>query len=181
MADLTEKELAVLTHIGSNGGKITQRQISTYTGISLGLINSILKNLAQKGCLKIKPAGRRKIKYHLTAKGLYVRNYNSYNLINRTIGEIKNIKACIKELVMRKAKAGNNKIGIVGNGELAEMVRSAALDLSDIELFWLDDNFLEKDIEKLDLLIDCRQENNMMEDFADLERINLIDYIITKL
>ena len=92
MSMLTEKELRIIDRIGDNGGKITQRQIASHTGFSLGLTNLILKKLAKTGYVKVKQLNSKKIHYILTSKGMIEKTQKSYRYIFKTINNIKYLK-----------------------------------------------------------------------------------------
>ena len=48
----------------------SQRELSRRLGLSLGLVNTFLKRLVNKGYFKVKTMPRKRIKYFLTAEGL---------------------------------------------------------------------------------------------------------------
>lgn len=77
---------------------VTQRQLASETGISLGLTNIILKRLAHKGYLKMKRLNRRNIKYVLTSEGFAHCTRRSYNYVLRTISSVHGLRQKIKDV-----------------------------------------------------------------------------------
>ena len=53
----------------SKGDPVTQRDLSQRSGIALGLVNLYIKNLVQKGYIKVSGIPRKRYKYYLTPKG----------------------------------------------------------------------------------------------------------------
>jgi EPS-associated MarR family transcriptional regulator len=71
---IKEDILRILRILASNDG-LTQRNLATYLGISLGKTNYLVKALAQKGLIKMRNFTQhgeklKKVKYILTKRGL---------------------------------------------------------------------------------------------------------------
>lgn len=96
-----------ILRILSSNNELTQRDLSTHLGISLGKTNYLLKSLTQKGLVKIKNFTARdqklkKVKYILTKKGLRERLYLTYYFLKIKEKEYLKLK---REL----GKLSNNK------------------------------------------------------------------------
>ena len=61
--------LRLMGEIGRDGSP-TQRELSRRLNISLGLVNTFLKRLVNKGYFKVKTMPRNRVKYFLTPEGL---------------------------------------------------------------------------------------------------------------
>ena len=63
--ETTEHELEILENIYKHKEQIHKRDLAQIVGLSLGMINAILKRLVKKGWLKIKKVNNRNIQYIL--------------------------------------------------------------------------------------------------------------------
>lgn len=126
---ITEKEFKVISQLGKDA-HITQRQISQNVGLSLGLVNIILKRLIKKGYVKIKRLNRRNLQYFLTPKGFSQISRRSYHYLWKTIDSVKRLKEKIQELVLEEYSKGTTQFVIVGDGELANIIEISLRDLN---------------------------------------------------
>lgn len=85
------KELEILKAI-SEQEKITQRELSERTGLSLGAINILVKKLMQKGLIKIEGLKPKTIRYLLTPKGFAEKTQRTYEYLNNYCKQILNIQ-----------------------------------------------------------------------------------------
>jgi DNA-binding MarR family transcriptional regulator len=130
------KEDEIIVHIARQPD-LTQRQLASETGISLGMTNIILKRLAHKGLVKMKRLNRRNIKYVLTPSGIAHYSRRSYDYLLRTVSSVKSIKQKIKGLVLEEVGKGAKGFSIRGEGELADIAELALRDLaSELETEW---------------------------------------------
>ena len=127
--EVTEKELKIISQLGKDAN-ITQRQISQNVGLSLGLVNIIVKKLIEKGYVKIRRLNRRNLQYFLTPKGFSQLSRRSYHYFWKTIDSVKRLKEKIQELVLEEYSKGITQFLIVGNGELADIVEISLRDLN---------------------------------------------------
>jgi len=126
--EVTEKELKIISQLGKDAN-ITQRQISQNVGLSLGLVNIILKKLIKKGYVKIRRLNRKNLQYFLTPKGFSQLSRRSYHYLWKTIDSVAKMKNKIQELVLEEYSKGTTQFLIVGNGELADIVEISLRDL----------------------------------------------------
>ena len=77
----SEKEITILNHIHTNPQHVNQRDLAKITGLSLGMTNSIVKRLAQKGLLTIKRVNNRNIHYLVTPSGIEILTRKSTPLL----------------------------------------------------------------------------------------------------
>lgn len=178
MNTLTDKELTIIDRISTNGGETTQRQIARHAGLSLGLTNIILKRLTQKGYIKVKQLTPKKMHYILTPKGITEKAQKSYQYIFKTIREIKNINDSIQRLLITECQLGAKKIGILGENELTEIIKMFSTQIPNAEIVWLGNNISDKDIQGIDLLLDCRHEACILQNVSPAKIINMADYIV---
>ena len=125
---ITEEESRIIREIRTDKN-LTQRKISQKTGISLGMVNVILKRLTKKGYIKVRRLNRRNLQYLLTPKGFSEITKRSYHYLLRTIDSVRKIKAEIQELVLQEYCKGKTEFIIFGDGELADIIELSLKNL----------------------------------------------------
>lgn len=128
-AKITENEFKVIHQLG-RGARVTQRQVSQNSGLSLGLVNLILKKLIKKGYVKVKRLNRRNLQYFLTARGFSEISRRSSHYLWKTIDSVKRLKGKIQKLVLKEYSKGKTEFIILGDGELADIVEISLRDLN---------------------------------------------------
>jgi len=91
----TTKEFSILSYIEQNSDA-TQRELSEHVGVSLGMINILLKRLVKKGLVKIERLQPNSVKYFLTPQGIASKLERTYGYIVRTYRELSLFKGSIK-------------------------------------------------------------------------------------
>ena len=114
---LSEKHFQILETLG--GQEIsTQRQLAQFTGISLGQINYVLKQLLTKGLVKIGNFRKNPHKigyvYLLTPKGIEAKSKLAARFIISKLKEYNNIRGKLAERLIAIAKNGHNRIIFIG-------------------------------------------------------------------
>lgn len=109
----------------------SQRYLSDQLNISLGLVNSFLKRLAQKGYFKATAIPRNRVKYILTPKGMLEKSRLSYAYIQHSFHFYRNARQKLRKTLTRLDQSGTKKIAFYGVGDLAEI---AYLSLQETEL-----------------------------------------------
>jgi DNA-binding MarR family transcriptional regulator len=99
----------------------SQRQLSRKLNVSLGLVNSFIKRLAQKGYFMITNIPKNRVKYILTPKGAAEKTRLTYAYIKYSFEFYKNSRQKIRELFAGLSKQGIQKIVFYGAGDLAEI------------------------------------------------------------
>ena len=66
----SEKELKILEKIHNNEDSVKQRDLEKIAELSLGMTNSILKRLIEKGFITVKKVNNRNIKYAVSPLGI---------------------------------------------------------------------------------------------------------------
>ncbi len=126
--DLDEKEISVI-HLIQSHPNLNQREIAKTSGISLGLVNVILKRLASKGLLKAKRINSRKLSYVLTPSGFLQVVHSTLREINRNILEVKSIQKKVFESLSKIDLQNFDFYIINGDNELSELVETTLLKL----------------------------------------------------
>jgi EPS-associated MarR family transcriptional regulator len=91
-----EEVLTIIKEVEANPS-LTQRAVSSKLGISLGKINYLLKNLIQKGIIKVEsfsthPGKLKKISYLVTPKGFEEKMRLVYYFLKKKEAEYKLLK-----------------------------------------------------------------------------------------
>ena len=80
----------------------SQRDLSTRLNISLGLVNSFMKRLAQKGYFKITNIPKNRVRYILTPKGAAEKTRLTYEYIQYSFQFYKDARKKFKTLPLQK-------------------------------------------------------------------------------
>ena len=102
----------------------TQRELANQTGMSLGMVNNLIKKCARKGLLKIEKASGRHIKYILTPQGLKKISERSLNYIKRSYQAIKVLASTLLEQVEIDLEAGRDIYLYGAKDEVYELIRT---------------------------------------------------------
>lgn len=117
----SDKEAIILEHI-YNDDSLKQRELADKAGISLGMVNAILKRLIEKGWLMTKRLNQRNISYVVSPAGIEEIFKRSYRYFMRTIDNINLYREKIEQLVAEAMEAGYNSITLVGKSDLEFLV-----------------------------------------------------------
>jgi len=99
----------------------SQRQIACQLNISLGLANSFVKRLVQKGFLKVTTIPGNRLKYILTTKGVAEKTRLSYEYIRLSFRFYRDIREKLKIIYSDFELEGIREIAFYGVGELSEI------------------------------------------------------------
>ncbi len=153
MEDQDIRTLKILEEIDSDNSP-SQRDLASRLNISLGLVNSFIKRLANKGYFKVTTVPRNRVKYILTPSGVAEKARLTYEYIQYSYRFYKKVRNKLKLILKDLEANGNSHIAFYGAGDLAEIayisLQETALTLVSV----FDDkragqNFLGKKIESL--------------------------------
>jgi DNA-binding MarR family transcriptional regulator len=123
-----DTEYIILENIYDSGERNTalrQRDLAQITGTSLGMTNSILKRLAQKGWITIKKLNSRNIQYAITLEGFNEIVHRSYHYFKRTIKNAVYYKDSLEDIVRRAKARETAAVILVGVSDLDFIVEHA--------------------------------------------------------
>ena len=138
---MEKQDLHVLRLMGEldRDGNSSQRELSQRLNLSVGLVNTFLKRLVNKGYFKVKTMPRNRVKYFLTPEGLARKGRLTAEYLRYSI----NFYRDVKELLLGKfSEMESNQVSKVlffGAGEVAEMAY-LYLQLTRLELVGLIDD-----------------------------------------
>ena len=114
----SETELDLLEQIAQSRTAVRQRDLARIVGLSLGMTNSILKRLAQKGLLQVRKVNNRNIQYVVSSQGVEEIARRSYRYLKRTIKNVVYYKEAIDRLLGDAAGQGFRRLVLVGKSDL---------------------------------------------------------------
>jgi DNA-binding MarR family transcriptional regulator len=99
----------------------SQRELSKRLNISLGLVNTFLKRLVNKGYFKAKTMPRNRVKYFLTPEGLARKSRLTAEYLQYSVNFYKDIKYLILNKYSEMENKSVSSILFCGAGEVAEL------------------------------------------------------------
>lgn len=117
------KKMTDVLNVLNNEDNPSQREIAKKTGISLGLVNTLIKKCAKKGLVKIERINSRNIRYILTPDGIKTLTKKTIDFVKRSYQAIQQIRSKVKELA-EKHKEEDKEIYVLNeeNNEVFELV-----------------------------------------------------------
>jgi DNA-binding MarR family transcriptional regulator len=97
---------------------LRQRDLAQIAGTSLGMTNSILKRLAQKGWITVKKMNSRNIRYAVTLDGINEILHRSYRYFKRTIRNAVYYKDMLDDMIHRAKRKNVNAVILAGTSDL---------------------------------------------------------------
>ena len=117
----SQRELRLLSEV-QRSSEATQRDLSKRVGIALGLTNLLLRNLSQKGYLRVTQAGWRRWLYTLTPEGFSRKIHLTVGYIHRVLDHYQKARQTLREELGQLDLNMESRIAIYGPGEFAELV-----------------------------------------------------------
>jgi len=117
----------------------SQRDLARKLNVSLGLVNSFIKRLAQKGYFKITSIPRNRVKYILTPKGAAEKARLTYEYIQYSFGFYKESRRKLKNLFKELSHQGVRNVVFYGISDLAE-IAYISLQETKLEIVAIIDN-----------------------------------------
>ena len=98
---INDQQFNILRKI-SKKSSVNQRELASELDISLGKLNYVLRELKQKGLVKLeffkKNPNKLRYLYHLTPKGMYIKTNLTVDFMKRKMKEYDELKKEIKNL-----------------------------------------------------------------------------------
>ena len=115
----------------------SQRSLARRLGVALGITNLLIRNLAQKGYVRVSRAGWRNWVYALTPAGFYRKAQLTVAYIERVLEEHRRVLETLQRELDPLGLHAESRVALHGTGEFAEVVYSAvkALGVEDVRPF----------------------------------------------
>ena len=126
----SDTEYIILENIYDSEGQqvlLKQRDMAQIAGASLGMTNSILKRLAQKGWITIRKLNSRNIQYAITLEGINEIIHRSYRYFKKTIKNVVYFKDILDDVIGKAANRNINTVLLVGTSDLDFIVEHACV------------------------------------------------------
>lgn len=111
----------------------SQRDLARSLGVSLGLVNSFLKRLVNKGYFKVTTIPKNRVRYMLTPKGAAEKTRLTYEYIGSSYRFYKEARQRLRDLFETLHEQGVRRIVIYGANDLAEIAYLSLMQ-TDIDL-----------------------------------------------
>ena len=124
----SDRELRLLSEV-DRFADATQRDLSGRVGIALGLTNVLLRNLAEKGYIRVTRAGWKRWLYALTPAGFSRKVQLTMAYVHRFLGHYQTVRQTLREELRPAALHEESRVAIYGTGEFAELVYLALKEM----------------------------------------------------
>jgi DNA-binding MarR family transcriptional regulator len=104
-----------------NDPSISQRRLSSQMELNVASVNFALQRLIKKGLIRMVGVNPRRIKYHITPKGLSEKTQLAYRFFGRNIHFYKEVRNDIEDRIIRATNGSKTRIAIYGVDELSEI------------------------------------------------------------
>lgn len=133
---------------------LSQREVASSTGLSLGLVNITLKRLVQTGYIKVSNLNKRKVEYILTSEGFVEKAKRTYNYISQTMRTFRDYEDRLDQILNELLSNNTQPVALLGDGELTRLAEMALrTKYPHIRHRLL---LSETDIQPNELVLDCR-------------------------
>ena len=132
--------LRLMGHIDRKGDN-TQRELSHSLNLSLGLVNTCLRRLVDKGYFKMETMPGHRIKYFLTHEGLTKKSRLTAEYLRYSVDFQREIKKLLLGKYLEMGEIGVTSLLFYGAGEVAELAY-LYLNLTNIRLTGVIDDAL---------------------------------------
>ena len=157
----SEKELKILEKIHQNEDSIRQRDLAKIAGLSLGMTNSILKRLIEKGFITVKKVNNRNIKYAVSPLGIEEISKRSFKYFKRTIKNVVVYREAVEDVLAIVKDKGYESVVLVGKSDIDFIIEHECMKKS---LILIRENNKGNDSEKFYLFSENREPEKTMED-----------------
>lgn len=132
---MDKQDLHILRLMGEvdRDGTSSQRELSQRLNISVGLVNTFLKRLVNKGYFKVKTMPRNRLKYFLTPEGLARKSRLTAEYLRYSINFYRDIKELLLSKFDEMESKNMKRVLFLGAGEVAELA-FLYLQLTNLEL-----------------------------------------------
>lgn len=115
-----DKEHRLLDALSRDAG-LSQRQVAKETGLSLGMVNLVLRRLVKTGAIKVVSLNGRTARYLLTPAGAAEKTRRAYEYLHRTMDTFRDLRLRIEQLIAELHADGVREFVINGEGEVADI------------------------------------------------------------
>jgi DNA-binding MarR family transcriptional regulator len=117
----TDTELSLMESIGEaehSQARITQRELASRAGLSLGMTNALLRRLAGSGWVKLTRLSTKNVRYALTPEGMGEIARRTAGYFRRAARNADRYRARLELFIMEAKRAGASTLLLAGASEL---------------------------------------------------------------
>ena len=152
---MQDNEILILEELEKNSD-ITQRDLSEKTGLSLGMVNLLLKKFIKKGFVKLERLNSRSFRYILTPEGFKEKSKKTIEYMKRYYEKTLLIKQNIERIIQAQAYGRNRTYVLFGKDkEMKEIIEGI---LKEFRVKYITENNVEK-IESTNVVLYWNIEN----------------------
>jgi predicted transcriptional regulator len=120
MSDDSEFTIMEILYQAQNDGmkRVKQRDLAETVQLSVGMTNSILKRLLNRGWLAIRRINSRNVQYLITPKGIEELSCRTYRYFKRTIKDIMVFKESVEKVVSNAKKSGKRSVILIWKSDI---------------------------------------------------------------
>jgi len=139
LTSTSHRELLMLSEVDEKPD-VTQRQLSSSIGVALGLTNLLLKNLVQKGYVRVSKATWKRRLYTLTPEGFSRRLRLMTNYIQTVLDHYQNVRQTLRNQLEPLALNSESRVAVYGTGQFAELVYLGLKEIGVEEIDFFEEN-----------------------------------------
>lgn len=128
------------------GEIVTQMTLKERVGVSVGLINALLKRAVNKGYVKVQQAPYKRYAYYLTPQGFTEKSRLVAAYLENSMDFLRTARTQYASLFDQAVRQGQSRFLLAGAGELAEIALLASFGKSGLSFTILDPNSEDVDI-----------------------------------
>ncbi len=116
-----DTELSLLESIGESEGSrvhVTQRELASRAGLSLGMTNALLRRLAERGWVKLTRLSPKSMRYALTPEGVGEIARRTSGYFRRAARNTDRYRTQIELFIVEAKRAGASTLVLAGASEL---------------------------------------------------------------
>jgi predicted transcriptional regulator len=121
------RELIILEQIEKDPD-VNQSTLADQLGVAVGTVNWHIKRFIEKGYIKAKRAQRKKLRYIITPEGLALRARLTVDFVENSMRLYRRTRQRVITALNEVRHAGYDSIRVVGDGDLAEVIRLTCLE-----------------------------------------------------
>jgi DNA-binding MarR family transcriptional regulator len=121
------REMIILDQIEKDPD-VNQATLAAQLGVAVGTVNWHIKRIIEKGYVKVKRAQRRKLRYIITPEGLAHRARLTVDYIENSMRLYRRTRQRVITALEEVRRNGFDSVRIVGDGDLAEVIRLTCLE-----------------------------------------------------
>lgn len=123
-----EHELQLLEAIATEP-ETTQADLAAQVGVAVGTVNWYLKRWSKKGYVKIRRISRWQWSYLLTPEGIARKTRLASEYVEASLTLYRRTREEAKQVLSEVKAAGYRQVGMMGDGEIADICRLTCLEM----------------------------------------------------